>query len=201
VCAALNRGDEVLQSTGAAQQRGPLCEIATKLARRNEDATVRKRHHLTRLVYGKARGWWVRIARDGQIHSKMFSDATCGGCRKAELAARQWRDELLSKLGPSQAKKGKPPGPESHLRPTNTSGVIGVHRLQKLVRYFNVTEGRWIEHKAPYWAAGWHDLDGRQREKSYSVKKYGENGAKKKATAYRRQKVREIRAAMATSGG
>jgi hypothetical protein len=162
---------------------------------------VKKRHHLTRFVYGKARGWWVRIARDGQIHSKMFSDATCGGSRKAELAARQWRDELLSKLGPAPARLGRPLGPESHLRPTNTSGVIGVYRLQRIVRYFNVTEGRWIEHKAPYWAAGWYDLDGRKRERSFSVKKYGEIGAKKRATACRRQKVREIRAALSASGG
>ena len=130
----------------------------------------------------------------------MFSDATQGGNRKAELAARQWRDELMVRLGPSAGKKGRPRGPESHLRPTNSSGVVGVFRGTKIVRHFNVTKGRWIEHPAPYWSAGWYDLDGSQGEKTFSVKKYGEEGAKKRAIAYRRQKVREIRAALAAAG-
>ena len=59
--------------------------------------------HITRYEFNRTNGWWVRIYRKGALKSKLFSDKSHGGKRKALLAAREWRDEVLAGYG----KKGK----------------------------------------------------------------------------------------------
>ncbi len=51
--------------------------------------------HITRLDYGKAIGWWVRIRRKSNPCSKLFSDNIYGGKDEALEAAIVWRDEQL----------------------------------------------------------------------------------------------------------
>ena len=51
--------------------------------------------HITRFDYGRTRGWWVRIHRQPNPCSKLFSDGKHGGTEQALEAAKAWRDEML----------------------------------------------------------------------------------------------------------
>src|SRR5690606_21881865 len=43
-------------------------------------------------------GWQVRIRRQGEQHTKFFSDERCGGREQALQKAIAYRDELLAEL-------------------------------------------------------------------------------------------------------
>lgn len=45
-------------------------------------------------------GWWVRRRRGTKMYSKFFADKKNGGKNKARLAAREYNEELTSKLPP-----------------------------------------------------------------------------------------------------
>lgn len=62
-------------------------------------------------------------------------------------------------------------------RKDNISGITGVHRNTK----FNKRVGK----EYPNWTACWRDVEGKTRNKGFSVRKYGELGAFIKACKYR----------------
>ncbi len=53
---------------------------------------------ITRIDSGTVHGWNVRGFKNGKTYPKLFSDLKCGGKRKAQKEARQYRDELHEKL-------------------------------------------------------------------------------------------------------
>jgi len=132
--------------------------------------------------YERTVGWWVRIVRRKKLHSQFFADSQWGGCRKAELAARAWRDQQLAKLPAPEAPGTKVGGPETKVRINNTSGVPGVYRYLKHCTRRTPLHVRYM----PYWAAGWYEK-GEKKEVCFSVYRYGERQAKRKAKAARRQ--------------
>ena len=95
----------------------------------------------------EANGWFVRIVRNGEQHSKYFRFSD-GGVRLSLSRAKKWRDQKLKELGERQWKKG----PRKKAI-NNTSGVVGVSK--------NVY-GRWV--------ATWQE-DGIQRFKTFKTKK------------------------------
>ncbi len=64
-----------------------------KLSRKNPDNL-----NITVMEYTKAKGLWVRIVKNGEMHQKFFSRSEYGGVRKALEAARKWRDATRRKL-------------------------------------------------------------------------------------------------------
>jgi hypothetical protein len=74
------------------------------------------RRNITRMDYGRAHGWWVRICRGAgknkRVVSASFADARLGGKRKALAAAVAWRDRTLKKLAPPR--RGGPVTPLGH---------------------------------------------------------------------------------------
>jgi hypothetical protein len=128
---------------------------------------------------------------------KYFADAHYGGCRKAELAGRAWRDKQLARL-PEPTPAGRKPGPSQQLLPNNRSGLPGVYRTVRIGRWYRKKDRAWVQRPYAYWCCCWQE-DGRTRDKSWSVNRLGEEKAKQQAWQFRKRKVREIRAALAAS--
>lgn len=128
---------------------------------------------------GSSAGYWrVSIVRQGTRHRKVFTDSVYGGETPALVAAKAWRDQLLLRLPVNTLTRTV-----TRVNATNTSGVAGVHRAQK------GKKGK----ELPYWVANCPKLKGRpQRNKSFSIAKYGEEQAFALAVAAREMFVAEL---------
>lgn len=82
--------------------------------------------------------------------------------RKANLRIVDWTTQVINR----------------NIQKNNTSGTIGVSRDVN-------------PRKEPYWAALWYE-NGKMQKKRFSVKKYGDDGAKELAITFRKQKEREL---------
>lgn len=116
-------------------------------------------------------GYYVRVTRNGKTQSKFFPDKSNGGKRAALRAAKECQNQLLQ-WAESQAKRPRRPSAR------NTSGIVGVNRAT------NATGEE-------YWQAAWVDSSGRRRNSKFSIKKYGEEKAKRMARKARRDGIRE----------
>ncbi|HYE72959.1 MAG TPA: AP2/ERF family transcription factor [Blastocatellia bacterium] len=114
-------------------------------------------------------GYYVRVTHNLTTKSKFFADKAHGGKRAALKAAKEFEEELIA------ANSRKKPVPSKR----NKSGIIGVCR------------GIWIEagEKVTYWQAAWIDENGNRKNRKFSVKKYGEEKARKMAIKARREGV------------
>lgn len=68
---------------------------------------------ILRYVYGRTRGWWVRVQWRGKTHRKLFSDSVYGSQTEALKAAIQWRDDKEVSLGKPRTElwvQGRPAG-------------------------------------------------------------------------------------------
>lgn len=112
-------------------------------------------------------GFYVRVTYNQSTKSKFFADKSHGGKRAALKAAREYEEKLV------EANSRKKPIPSKR----NKSGIIGVCR------------GVWLEagEKVAYWQAAWIDKDGNRKNRKFSVKKYGEDKARKLAIKARRE--------------
>jgi len=136
---------------------------------------------VSRIDSGSTHGWFVRGYRNGKTYSKLFSDLKCGGKRKAQQMARDYRDELHTKLSKIPA---KPRGRRIVYRDSrNTTGVLGVCRTAK-----KSASGKVIE----CYSVSWRPEPGVQKCTSFSIRKYGEKKALQLATSHRRKMMREI---------
>lgn len=123
-------------------------------------------------------GWEVRIQRQGKKYCKFFSDNQWNGNRGALNAAKKYRDELESQLRPYTTKKlAETPSVR------NTSGIVGVRRTWQTI------VNKDYEFTYEFWVAQWIDGLGRRKTRSYSIAKYGEEGAFQLALAARRKGV------------
>ena len=91
----------------------------------------------------RTHGFFLRVARNGKIHSAFFTDRKHGGKAEALVAAQQHRQQLLAKLGlPLQ--KSRRDWAEIRRR-KGSSNVVGVQK---------VISRRGKRHLA-YWKATW----------------------------------------------
>lgn len=140
--------------------------------------------HITRVDYKRSRGWWVRFYKNATlIASKLFSDAKyVEGKEEALFWAKQWRDEYLEEFR-SSLRESKwtyfPPPFMTEPRRNNKSGTVGVYRCSYLCKK-PTCRYRYVE-----WRATWMET-GKPKLKGFSVKMYGERGAKEQAIAHRR---------------
>ncbi len=140
-----------------------------------------KNKGITRIDSGSTHGWFVRGYKNGKTYPKLFSDLKCGGKRKAQKEARQYRDELHEKLAQIPT---KPWGRKivSH-NPRNTTGVLGVCRTAKKSPSGKISEA---------YSVSWSPSPGVLKTTSFSIRKYGEEKAFKLAVALRRKMLRQI---------
>lgn len=129
--------------------------------------------YITRMDHGNTHGWWVRVYKDSKpVESKLFSDGVHGGKEKAKKKAQEHRDKVVKKykIVPVSMRKTR----EHSVDRRSTSGMVGVT--------LSVTDkgGNLRVH----WSARFMEK-GRQRNVSFSVRKYGYEGAFRKALKVR----------------
>jgi predicted HNH restriction endonuclease len=129
---------------------------------------------IMRFDYGKAHGWWVRVTRDGAQFKQLFSDGPHGSIEGALRAAISFRHELLASFPVTLKQvhaRSLPPEPENR--------IVRVEEKGK---------------KQPYiaWKARWYDENHAVKNQSFSVKKFGEEGARALALAVARKNHNKV---------
>lgn len=120
-------------------------------------------------------GYQVRLMRRGKAISKFFSDSSNKGKTKALAAARAYRDDMLTKIGPANT------GPHTVPSARNTSGIVGVRRREAI----RETDDYLYYHY--FWEASWTDAEGERQKRNFSVNKHGEEEAKSQALSARKR--------------
>jgi hypothetical protein len=128
------------------------------------------------------RGWFVTLMRKGRTYSRHFSDQVYGGRGAALDAALRYRDQVIEEH-PPMSRRAYAQIPRSD----NRSGVRGVYRVA-IPRPYKDRHYPTVW----YWAALWSPQPGVHKRKSFSVKKYGEVGAFRRALAARRKGLEEM---------
>jgi Holliday junction resolvase-like predicted endonuclease len=132
---------------------------------------------------GQTRGWWVRVKRGNQSFSHLFSYNKYGGKENALIEAKRFRDKLEEEYG-----RLKDIGYQVSPTRRNKSGMIGIHRVQKITRR---RSGRIYVYDN--WIASWIDPVTRKRvNKPFLVSRYGEEGARILAIKAREEAIAEI---------
>lgn len=132
----------------------------------------------TKFIYQCPAGFEVRITRSGLVHRKSFSCRHYGGQVLSLKAAKAWRDEYLSILGPPRA---HPYCMSSNKR--NKTGKVGVSFVKR------VDDGHL---RVTAVVARWREDCGRFQSKSFSVKKWGFDKALQAAKTLREIKEEEL---------
>lgn len=145
------------------------CLPYARSARELEQARLKQnRKYITRFDYGTNNGWWVRIQ---QLKiGRYFSAAKYGGSRRALKLAIRFRDSLIKQYKLTYR-------PHSHHRtdPRSNTGIVGVQycRHRRYSVYLDYVNG-------PYWTEYYrvtYVKAGKQRVRSFSIKKYGKRNA------------------------
>lgn len=118
-------------------------------------------------------GWRVLITRAPRQEWRFFSDGADGPFDSLR-AAIAWRDETWRRLGPSAHARRRGPRP-------SVTGLVGVTR--EVVR----RNGRVYEK----YRAAWLDADDQPRKRTFSIDRYGEQDARRRAARARRDGVAE----------
>jgi len=127
-----------------------------------------------------AYGWFVRIAFQGEMHQQFFSDIAHKGKRASLKAAITWRNRTERKLGKPRTERTV-----AMLSPRNRSGVVGVRRTAKAMTRDGSKMG-------PVYEVCWFPKPGVVRRTSFSILKYGEREAFRRACALRRKGEKEM---------
>ena len=129
----------------------------------------------------RTHGFFLRAARQGEIFSGFFSDKQYGGRAEALAAATEYRGKLLKILG-LPVQKSRRLNAEI-VRRMGRSGIYGVQRV--------------IDRKTrpwrKFWRAAWSPELGVVRKKQFSIRKFGEEEALRRAIRARRAGVRSMK--------
>lgn len=129
--------------------------------------------YITRMDHGNTHGWWVRVYKDSKpVESKLFSDGVHGGKLKAKKLAQEHRDLIVKKhkIVPVHLRKTR----EHSVDKRSSSGMVGV----------TLSVAEKAGSLRVHWSARFMDK-GKQRNVSFSVRKYGFEGAFKQAVKVR----------------
>lgn len=128
-------------------------------------------------------GWEVRIRRKSKHANRFFSDSKFDGDpHQSLLAAMQERDRLIAEIPKmSRAERAE------LARGNNSSGIPGVSRTTNVKKY---KDKNYTYH---FWQAYWSPEPGLTKSVRFSVQKYGEKGARKRAIQARKQAIKELK--------
>lgn len=125
--------------------------------------------YITRMDHGNTHGWWVRVYKDSKpVESKLFSDGVHGSKEKAKRLAQEHRDKIVQKhkVVPVHLRKTH----EHSVDRRSSSGMVGV----------TLSVADKAGSLRVHWSARFMEK-GRQRNVSFSVRKFGYEGAFRKA--------------------
>ncbi|MDR1528453.1 MAG: hypothetical protein LBS22_02600 [Puniceicoccales bacterium] len=146
----------------------------------HEDNTNIHEGGISRINSRTTKGWLVRGYKNGNRYSKLFSDGKLGGKEEALKRAKVFRNDLRARLSAIPTKDRCQKIVSCDKR--NRTGVLGISKLckngkgNKELGFFSVT---------------WRPKIGKQKCTSFSISKYGEKTAFKKAVALRYEKLCE----------
>ena len=129
--------------------------------------------YITRMDHGNTHGWWVRVYKDSKpVESKLFSDGVYGSKEKAKKQSQEHRDKVVKKhkIVPVHLRKTR----EHSVDRRSTSGMVGV-TLSVVDKSGSLRV---------HWSARFMEK-GKQKNVSFSVRKYGYEGAFRKALKVR----------------
>ncbi len=126
-------------------------------------------------------GWEIRVRRRDKNYNEFFSDSIYGGIKDAFEAAKEQLAEINKLITPYKRR-------ENAIRITarNKSGIVGVRRGK------SVTKRNGKVWTTDAWFASGSPMPGKEKLRRFSVKRWGEEGAKEKAIAQRKQWEREM---------
>jgi hypothetical protein len=133
--------------------------------------------HITRCDYLRTRGWWVRFFRtiDGGrrcVASKLFSDRVWGGKRWALEQAKRWRNMTERTVPKPQRRSDAKPVGHGYVRRCLLKHRSG-QRHPAVVAWIKLCDG--------------------PASTSYSVTRWGDRHARRKAEQWLREQRRELR--------
>ena len=134
---------------------------------------------ISRIDSHNTHGWFVRIYRNGETISKLFSDNRYDGADAALKAALNYKERLAAKYPP-------PLTGSFRTRPqknNNTTGVAGVSET-----FMRSRSGE----KIPCFTVSWRPRPNVSRTKKFSIIKYGRERAFEMAIAFRKKKEAEM---------
>lgn len=126
-------------------------------------------------------GFFVRLARRGKIYPAFFSDKKHGGREQAFAAAQAHYLEQRQKLGMPRRRSRR--WNSQIVRRMGRSGIYGVQRV------IDRRTKPWRK----YWRASWSPELGVVQKKQFSIRKHGEEKAKRLAMRARREGLRSIK--------
>lgn len=130
----------------------------------------------------RSHAWRVSLLRRGKRHVKNFPDKKWAGKANALYQAKQFRDRLLSEHPPISRKEFC-----DAKRRNNKTGITGVYKYAKSYTLKNGTvKENW------YWEASWPDDVGESTHKTFPVKKYGDEIARRMAIRARQEGMRGV---------
>lgn len=135
------------------------------------------RSGISRRDYAKSHGYWVRYQREGVRFQKSFADGSYVTREEALGAAEAYYEELKAAFPPMGRREYS-----EVKRRVGSSGLVGVNRTNNIVK----------GHTYYYWQARWSHSPGVQKWKRFSINRYGEEEAKRRAIAAREAGLREM---------
>ncbi len=140
---------------------------------------------ITRMDYKKNKGWYVRVKFRGNEYRKYFGDNAWGGYDEAFEAAVEWRDEKELELGKPRTDR---------MVISNRKNGVGTNGIYKTLKHTGATypDGSRQPNYSEVYAVSWSPEPGLRKATSFSVPKYGEEEARRKAIALRKQKEIDI---------
>lgn len=118
-------------------------------------------------------GWWVRFKRKEKKFHQFFSDKAFGSEEKSLEAAKLYRDAIEIELGIAKVVPGIG-GSRSK------SGITGVNRA------ISISKKSYGTYTYYFWQAHWTNRLGKRESKRFSVSKWGEEEALRKAIEARK---------------
>lgn len=133
---------------------------------------------LSRMNYKTtSEGWLARYTREGATFGKMFADQVYGSPEAAKQAAQAWHKDIRSLFPPMDYDEWF-----DTVGSRSKSGMRGIRRVVQIVK----------GHEYPVWTATWK-LGEKRTHRSFSINKYGEDGARDMAIAARKAIEPELR--------
>lgn len=130
----------------------------------------------------KTFGWEVRIRRKNKQLNRFFSDSKYqNDPHKSLIAAMEARDQMVQEL-PKMTRIER----AKVNRVNNSSGIPGVSRTKNVKQYKNKN------YEYAFWQAYWCPEPGKTKSVRFSVKKYGEKGARRRAIEARESALKNL---------